>query len=128
MLGPGSISIDADSIVQLLRRLSAERTGVPTAQEVGRVEGTGDGVAQPFRSDLAQAGDNLARVVEIVLRDMEATHEAIRRTVEDMVAQDADNADEARSILAVLDATLATATPDTAASTPSGSKNVSRAW
>jgi tetrahydromethanopterin S-methyltransferase subunit A len=124
---PGPISLDVDSIVQMLRRIVAEQNGVPAAQEVGRVEGTGDGVTAPFKEDLSKAGNELQRIVKIVLEDLNATHEAIRRTVEDMVAKDADNADEARSILAVLDATVATA-PSPAAPLPPAASNIPRAW
>jgi hypothetical protein len=123
----GPISIDFESVLNSMRLIIAERSGVPSPSEVRQIDGTSIGVTKPFHGEVDKAAATLSGIVRVILEELEGTHEAIRKTVEDMVQKDQMISDEAASILAVLDSTVAAPTSPTASpsspSTPGSSTN-----
>jgi len=125
VLGPGPISVDPENVAATLRRIDANRSGVPGATEVGRVVGTSAYVTGDFHDEILLAANTLAQVVKVVLHELESSHEAIRKTVEALVESDASNADEAQTILAVLDSTVDAPTP---APAPVSPRTIDKSW
>jgi len=125
VLGPGHIAVDPENVAATLRRIDANRSGVPAPSEVGRVVGTSAYVTGEFHDEITLAANTLSRVVSVVLHELEASHEAIRKTVEALIESDASNTDEAKTILAVLDSTVDAPTP---APAPVSPRTIDKSW
>lgn len=124
MLGP--ISIDPDSIADTMRRIAAGSSAVPSASSLDRAVGTRASVTKDFYDALEVTATTLSELVGVVLHELETTHEAIRKTVADLLEKDADNADEAAAILAMLDSTV---TPEAAPPVaPVSPRTIAKDW
>ena len=99
-------SPEEEAFKATMLRIEQGRSAVPEYFEISKAVGTKAGVAANFHETLFQAANALASLVEKVLVELDATSDAIRATVADLVATDEASADEADAILKMLDSTV----------------------
>ena len=101
------IAINFDSVGKSIGVLRSGKAELPTAGEVQRHEGIDIGVTAPFMGSVEYCSNVLSALVESMHRELAASEEAIRLTVEDLVRNDASAADEAKTLLTAIDAITA---------------------
>ena len=121
------ILIDFDSVDSAIKRIIAERSTVPEAGTIRQVEGTSVGVTSPFHDQLAYSASLLAKIVETIKAELDATENAIRKAVADVVEKDASHADEAKAILAAVDSIVVEDSPTPTPANPAAS-GPSKSW
>lgn len=114
------IGFNIEEFVRDLQLVRANLLEFPEPSEMRDTQGEGAGVTVPFTQQMRIASSALAGVTRTVRSELEVTHEAIRKTVEDLAATDESLADEAEIVLAVLDAVMQTPVADVPADPNAG--------
>jgi len=95
-----------EAFAATMLRIEHGRSAVPEASEIVRTVGTQAGITSNFHDSLTEAANALSTLVGNVLKELDATSDAIRATVADLVATDEASAEEAQAILKMLDSSI----------------------